>query len=216
MSTCVCTTTMCTTTEEKKTDWSKCEAPDGSIYYYNSVTKQSLWEKPDELKTLCELLLSQCPWKECKSEHDKVYYFNEITKESRWTIPPELKELKERICTTTAKNKTDWIKKRSDGKTFYRNIITKGTWWVKPDELKTPIELLLSQYPWKEYKMKKGKMYYYDTNTKKSGLKLCKDKKEILAIYCLDIFCFFFIQFFFFFLLSFNYLCKVKQCINKE
>ncbi|KOX67770.1 Pre-mRNA-processing factor 40 like protein A [Melipona quadrifasciata] len=51
-------------TTEKKTDWTEHKAPDGRTYYYNSVTKQSLWEKPDELKTASELLLSQCPWKE--------------------------------------------------------------------------------------------------------------------------------------------------------
>lgn len=35
--------------------WSEHTAPDGRIYYYNSVTKQSLWEKPDELKTAAEV-----------------------------------------------------------------------------------------------------------------------------------------------------------------
>lgn len=82
---------------EKKTDWTEHKAPDGRTYYYNSVTKQSLWEKPDELKTQSELLLSQCPWKEYKSENGKVYYHNVTTKESRWTIPTELEELKTRI-----------------------------------------------------------------------------------------------------------------------
>lgn len=87
---------------EKKTDWSEHKAPDGRTYYYNSVTKQSLWEKPDELKTPSELLLSQCPWKEYKSENGKVYYHNVNTKESRWTIPPELEELKARIIAEEA------------------------------------------------------------------------------------------------------------------
>jgi len=95
-------TTMSTSTTEKKTDWSEHKAPDGRTYYYNSVTKQSLWEKPDELKTPSELLLSQCPWKEYKSENGKVYYHNVNTKESRWTIPPELEELKTRIIAEEA------------------------------------------------------------------------------------------------------------------
>lgn len=87
---------------EKKTDWTEHKAPDGRTYYYNSVTKQSLWEKPDELKTPSELLLSQCPWKEYKSENGKVYYHNVTTKESRWTIPTELEELKARIAAEEA------------------------------------------------------------------------------------------------------------------
>ncbi|XP_014470638.1 PREDICTED: pre-mRNA-processing factor 40 homolog A-like isoform X1 [Dinoponera quadriceps] len=95
-------TTMSAPTTEKKTDWSEHKAPDGRTYYYNSVTKQSLWEKPDELKTASELLLSQCPWKEYKLENGKVYYHNVTSKESRWTIPPELEELKTRILAEEA------------------------------------------------------------------------------------------------------------------
>jgi hypothetical protein len=36
--------------------WSEHKAPDGRIYYYNSETKQSSWQKPDELKTKAEVL----------------------------------------------------------------------------------------------------------------------------------------------------------------
>ncbi|RZF34952.1 hypothetical protein LSTR_LSTR010044 [Laodelphax striatellus] len=86
-----------TTEVEKKCDWSEHKAPDGRTYYYNNVTKQSLWEKPDELKTPAELLLSKCPWKEYKSESGKAYYYNVSTKESRWTIPKQLEELKAKI-----------------------------------------------------------------------------------------------------------------------
>ncbi|XP_014204718.1 pre-mRNA-processing factor 40 homolog A [Copidosoma floridanum] len=87
---------------EKKSDWTEHKAPDGRTYYYNCITKQSLWEKPDELKTPSELLLSQCPWKEYKSENGKVYYHNVSTKESRWIIPPELEELKNKISAEEA------------------------------------------------------------------------------------------------------------------
>ncbi|CAG2197793.1 PRP40 [Mytilus edulis] len=69
------------------------KAPDGRTYYYNSVTKHSSWEKPDDLKTKAELKLSQCPWKVYKSDTGKVYYHNTETKESRWTKPKELEEL---------------------------------------------------------------------------------------------------------------------------
>ncbi|KAF7997587.1 hypothetical protein HCN44_006158 [Aphidius gifuensis] len=85
------------TISEKKSEWSEHKAPDGRIYYYNITTKQSLWEKPDDLKTPTELLLSQCPWKEYKSENGKVYYHNLNTKESRWTVPLELEQLKNKI-----------------------------------------------------------------------------------------------------------------------
>ncbi len=40
----------------EKTPWTEHKAPDGRVYYYNSVTKQSLWEKPDDLKTTAEVI----------------------------------------------------------------------------------------------------------------------------------------------------------------
>lgn len=78
---------------KKKTPWTEHKAPDGRLYYYNSETKQSSWEKPDDLKSSAELLLSKCPWKEHKAESGKVYYHNSATKESRWTKPKELEDL---------------------------------------------------------------------------------------------------------------------------
>uniref|UniRef100_A0A452TFN9 Pre-mRNA-processing factor 40 homolog A n=1 Tax=Ursus maritimus TaxID=29073 RepID=A0A452TFN9_URSMA len=62
-------------------------------YYYNTETKQSTWEKPDDLKTPAEQLLSKCPWKEYKSDSGKPYYYNSQTKESRWAKPKELEDL---------------------------------------------------------------------------------------------------------------------------
>lgn len=37
------------------TEWSEHKAPDGRNYYYNNITKQSSWDKPDELKTVAEV-----------------------------------------------------------------------------------------------------------------------------------------------------------------
>ncbi|XP_069086622.1 pre-mRNA-processing factor 40 homolog B isoform X2 [Pleurodeles waltl] len=75
----------------KKPTWSEHKSPDGRTYYYNSETKQSTWEKPEELKSKVEL--SQCPWKEYKSDTGKPYYYNSQTKESRWTKPKELEAM---------------------------------------------------------------------------------------------------------------------------
>ena len=41
--------------QDKKTLWSEHKAPDGRIYYYNSISKESRWEKPDELKSSTEV-----------------------------------------------------------------------------------------------------------------------------------------------------------------
>lgn len=91
---------------QTKSKWTEHKAPDGRIYYYNHTTKQSSWDKPDELKTHAELLLSQCPWKEYKSDTGRVYYHNIQTKESRWTIPKELEELKGLIANKDEEEKT--------------------------------------------------------------------------------------------------------------
>ncbi|XP_018089429.1 pre-mRNA-processing factor 40 homolog A isoform X1 [Xenopus laevis] len=85
-----------TGTEEQtktKSQWTEHKSPDGRTYFYNAETKQSTWEKPDDMKTPIEQLLSKCPWKEFKSDSGKPYYYNSQTKESRWTKPKELEEL---------------------------------------------------------------------------------------------------------------------------
>ena len=73
--------------------WSEHKSLDGKTYFYNKETKESIWEKPDDLKTPAELLLSKCPWKEHHSDDGKTYYHNVDTKTSVWTIPEELKEV---------------------------------------------------------------------------------------------------------------------------
>lgn len=79
-------------------DWTEHKAPDGRTYYYNSKSKQSSWEKPEELKTPAEKLLAQCQWKEYTSDTGKPYYYNTVTQESKWTIPPELEDIKKKIA----------------------------------------------------------------------------------------------------------------------
>ncbi|EHB05327.1 Pre-mRNA-processing factor 40-like protein A [Heterocephalus glaber] len=82
-----------------KSMWTEHKSPDGRTYYYNTETKQSTWEKPDDLKTPAEQLLSKCPWKEYKSDSGKPYYYNSQTKESRWAKPKELEDLEVTIST---------------------------------------------------------------------------------------------------------------------
>uniref|UniRef100_A0A8D0A2Y4 Pre-mRNA-processing factor 40 homolog A n=1 Tax=Sander lucioperca TaxID=283035 RepID=A0A8D0A2Y4_SANLU len=78
---------------KKKSLWTEHKSLDGKTYFYNTETKQSTWEKPDDLKSPAEQMLSKCPWKEYKSDTGKPYYYNSQTKESRWTKPKELEDL---------------------------------------------------------------------------------------------------------------------------
>ncbi|KAM9484178.1 pre-mRNA-processing factor 40 homolog A-like isoform 4-T4 [Salvelinus alpinus] len=82
---------------KKKSVWTEHKSMDGKTYYYNTETKQSSWEKPDDLKSPAEQMLSKCPWKEYKSDNGKAYYYNSQTKESRWTKPKELEDLEAMI-----------------------------------------------------------------------------------------------------------------------
>lgn len=61
-----------------------------------------MWDKPEELKTPTERLLSVCPWKEYKSDTGKTYYHNITTKESTWNVPPELAELQNKVAAEMA------------------------------------------------------------------------------------------------------------------
>ncbi|KAG7275716.1 LOW QUALITY PROTEIN: hypothetical protein CRUP_011343 [Coryphaenoides rupestris] len=82
---------------KKKSVWTEHKSLDAKTYYYNTETKQSTWEKPDDLKSPAEQMLSKCPWKEYKSDTGKPYYYNSQTKESRWTKPKELEDLEAMI-----------------------------------------------------------------------------------------------------------------------
>ena len=82
--------------------WKQAVTADGRTYYFNSVTGQSVWEKPDEMKTPGERILGACPWKEHRTQDDRVYFYNAVTRETRWEKPPELLEAEQRAATEDA------------------------------------------------------------------------------------------------------------------
>ncbi|KAG8746212.1 hypothetical protein FRC10_005728, partial [Ceratobasidium sp. 414] len=70
--------------------------PEGRIYWYNTQTKASSWEKPEELKTPFEKAMAATPWKEHVSQGRKYWYHSQ-TKESKWEMPQELMELMDKV-----------------------------------------------------------------------------------------------------------------------
>uniref|UniRef100_A0A8C9VG03 Pre-mRNA-processing factor 40 homolog A n=1 Tax=Scleropages formosus TaxID=113540 RepID=A0A8C9VG03_SCLFO len=104
-----------------KSVWTEHKSVDGKTYYYNTETKQSTWEKPDDLKSPAEQLLSKCPWKEYKSDTGKPYYYNSQTKESRWTKPKELEDLEELV-----KKVYKWNTKEEAKQAFKELLKEKG------------------------------------------------------------------------------------------
>merc|ERR1711879_193063 len=73
--------------------WTEHTHSDGRRYYYNRVTKQSSWDKPDCLKS-AEEKLNTTNWKEYKTADGRDYYYNPVTKQSVWDMPLELKQLR--------------------------------------------------------------------------------------------------------------------------
>ncbi|KAJ9476048.1 Pre-mRNA-processing protein PRP40 [Pseudozyma hubeiensis] len=74
--------------------WTEHRTPEGRPYWYHTMERRSVWEKPSELKTPRERALEATPWKEYKSG-DRSYYVHNVTKESTWTLPAELKQILE-------------------------------------------------------------------------------------------------------------------------
>ncbi|RKO89879.1 hypothetical protein BDK51DRAFT_26318 [Blyttiomyces helicus] len=77
--------------------WMTHTTAEGKTYYYNSSTKKTSWEKPEELKTPLERALAATPWKEYVStdqaQKGKKYYYNTETKKTTWEMPPEYKAI---------------------------------------------------------------------------------------------------------------------------
>ncbi|ETW78861.1 hypothetical protein HETIRDRAFT_435469 [Heterobasidion irregulare TC 32-1] len=70
--------------------------PEGRTYWFNTGTRESVWEKPDDLKSPFERALNQTSWKEYFSGGRK-YYYNTQTKESKWDMPDELLLILEKV-----------------------------------------------------------------------------------------------------------------------
>ncbi|KIJ61963.1 hypothetical protein HYDPIDRAFT_176733 [Hydnomerulius pinastri MD-312] len=76
--------------------WTEHRNPEGRTYWFNTGTRESVWEKPDDLKTPFERALGQTQWKEYFSGGRK-YYYNTESKESKWDMPDELLLLLEKV-----------------------------------------------------------------------------------------------------------------------
>jgi len=87
---------------EPPASWKVYSDAAGRKYYFNKITKQSVWVKPQELaeaerlqvqtRTQEEHKSGELTWKEHTAANGKKYYYNTVTKQSTWTMPPEFKK----------------------------------------------------------------------------------------------------------------------------
>lgn len=72
--------------------WQEARAPDGRVYYYNTQTKETSWQKPPELLTPMERALATQPWKEYTAPDGRKYYAHSETKQTVWEMPVEYRD----------------------------------------------------------------------------------------------------------------------------
>ena len=72
--------------------WQEAKAPDGRTYFYNTVTRETSWTKPEAMMTPVERALANQPWKEYSTPDGRKYYSNSQTKETVWEMPAQYRD----------------------------------------------------------------------------------------------------------------------------
>ena len=72
-------------------DWTAHRGADGREYFFNALTRQSTYEKPEALMTPTERADATTRWREHVAADGRSYYYHKDTKETKWQIPDELR-----------------------------------------------------------------------------------------------------------------------------
>ncbi|TFK51650.1 hypothetical protein OE88DRAFT_1698706 [Heliocybe sulcata] len=105
--------------------WTEHRNPEGRTYWFNALTKESVWEKPDDLKTPFQRALNQTKWKEYFSSGRK-YYYNTESKESKWDMPDELLLLLENVERDNATSQQSLVPAPAAGSLVQGALVPNG------------------------------------------------------------------------------------------
>lgn len=97
--------------------WTEHTTKDGRVYYFNTITQESQWEKPLSLQTPEEAqILLKTGWQEFQSDGGKKYWFHQQTRRSVWNVPKEVEEL----LKSMEEEREDWpnFKTKDEAKKF--------------------------------------------------------------------------------------------------
>eukprot|EP01124_Arcella_intermedia_P016949 TRINITY_DN2356_c1_g1_i2.p1 TRINITY_DN2356_c1_g1~~TRINITY_DN2356_c1_g1_i2.p1 ORF type:complete len:800 (-),score=237.79 TRINITY_DN2356_c1_g1_i2:128-2527(-) len=88
--------------KEETVTWTEHKTQDGKTYYYNHVTKKSVWTKPEPGKEgkgedSGEDNQLHCDWKEYTTNDGKKYFNNAKTGKTQWEVPEEYLEYLEKV-----------------------------------------------------------------------------------------------------------------------
>ncbi|GMF07137.1 unnamed protein product [[Candida] boidinii] len=72
--------------------WEEVTDEEGRIYYYNSETQQTQWDKPNELLSIIEKALVGTNWAQYTTDDGQIYYYDSVSGESIWSLPSEILE----------------------------------------------------------------------------------------------------------------------------
>jgi len=78
-----------------RASWKSAKADSGHVYYYNSITNEKTWHKPEGFQEEAKAQplgwenIGDGPWQKVQLEGGKHYYYNKDTKESSWEEPIE-------------------------------------------------------------------------------------------------------------------------------
>ncbi|EEH54973.1 uncharacterized protein MICPUCDRAFT_9813, partial [Micromonas pusilla CCMP1545] len=67
--------------------WTAHRGADGREYFFNALTRQSTYEKPEALMTPTERADATTRWREHVAADGRSYYYHKDTKETKWQIP---------------------------------------------------------------------------------------------------------------------------------